>query len=151
MDFNITYMAQRHIKAITDLEKSCFSRAWSHEALASELKNTNARFLVALKGGEVLGYIGCIFVCGEGSITNVAVSPEFRRQGIGNALLSSLIACARKENIESLFLEVRRSNSSAQALYKKHGFVITGIRRSFYRDPTEDAYIMQLSLNQTHG
>lgn len=146
MEISILKMQNSHLDALSQIEKACFSRAWSRQALESEIDNENALFLVAESENETLGYVGCIFVMGEGSITNVAVSPKFRRLGVGDALISALIQNAKKMNAEALFLEVRKSNNAAQNLYKKHGFDVCGLRKNFYRDPTEDAYIMQLLL-----
>ncbi len=146
MDFNIVLMQKRHLDGISQLEKASFSRAWSRQALESELDNENAHFLVAEKDGEVLGYVGCIFVLGEGSITNVAVFPEHRRKKIADSLISRLIQDAKAGGNDALFLEVRCSNAAALALYKKHGFLACATRKNFYRDPTEDAYIMRLLL-----
>ena len=143
---DIVNMKMRHIDEIAEIEKASFSRAWSKESLSSELDNSNACFLVAEYDNKVLGYVGCIFVCGEGSITNVAVSPNFRRMGVADALISSLVEKARDINAESLFLEVRVSNIAAQNLYIKHGFENCAVRKNFYRDPSEDAYIMRLLL-----
>ena len=146
MEISIVKMQSQHLSSLSEIEKACFSRAWSKEALESELDNENALFLVAENETEVLGYVGCIFVLGEGSITNVAVSPSFRRLGIGDALISSLVDNAKKMDAELIFLEVRKSNTAAQNLYKKHGFENCGMRKNFYRDPCEDAYIMRLLL-----
>ncbi len=148
MEITISKMHSRHLDALSEIEKACFSRAWSKDALESEIDNENALFLVAESQREVLGYVGCIFVLGEGSITNVAVSPSFRRMGVGDALISALIENAKNMDAESLFLEVRKSNVAAQNLYKKHGFENCGIRKNFYRDPTEDANIMRLLLKK---
>lgn len=147
MEVSIVKMQSRHLNEVSEIEKVSFSRAWSKEALESELENENALFLVAECVGKVLGYVGCIFVCGEGSITNVAVSPAVRRQGVGGALISALISKGNEIGAESLFLEVRKSNVAAQNLYKKHGFEICGVRKNFYRDPSEDAFIMHFLLN----
>ena len=146
MEISVLKMQDRHLDALCEIEKACFSRAWSREALESEIDNENALFLVAENAGGVLGYVGCIFVLGEGSITNVAVSPKFRRKGIGNLLISALIDNAKKMDAEALFLEVRKSNIPAQNLYAKHGFENCGLRKNFYREPCEDAYIMRLLL-----
>lgn len=146
MEISVLKMQERHLDALSEIEKACFSRAWSREALESELDNQNALFLVAESDGKTVGYVGCIFVLGEGSITNVAVSPHFRRMGVGDTLISALIDNAKNMDAQSLFLEVRESNIAAQNLYKKHGFSACGIRKNFYRDPTENAYIMQLLL-----
>lgn len=148
MEISVLKMQSRHLDALSEIEKACFSRAWSRDALESEIDNENALFLVAENEKEVLGYVGCIFVLGEGSITNVAVSPMFRRMGVGDALISALTQNAKEMNAQSLFLEVRKSNIAAQNLYKKHGFDACGLRKNFYRDPTEDAYIMRLLLKK---
>lgn len=146
MKISVLKMQSRHLDALSEIEKACFSRAWSRESLESEIDNENAVFLVAESEKEVLGYVGCIFVLGEGSITNVAVSPNFRRIGVGDALISALIENAKRIDGEALFLEVRKGNIAAQNLYKKHGFAVCGERKNFYRDPTENAYIMRLLL-----
>ena len=147
MQIHIIPMSERELEGIAALEKECFSEPWSALSLKEELTNQNARFFAAVQGGKVLGYIGCILVCGEGSITNVAVSEGARRQGVASHLLETLIKALRAENAESIFLEVRLSNSAAQKLYEKFGFVICGERKDFYRNPLENAYIMKLSLN----
>lgn len=140
-------MSEREIEGIAELEKECFSTPWSALSLKEELSNENARFFAAVKNGEVLGYIGCIVVCGEGSITNVAVAKTARRKGVASQLLAALVNALKDEGAQSLFLEVRASNEAAQNLYKNFGFTVCAQRRDFYRNPTEDAYIMKLLLN----
>jgi ribosomal-protein-alanine N-acetyltransferase len=147
MEIHIIPMSEGEIAGIAALEKECFNDPWSAASLKEELTNQNARFFAAMQGGKVVGYIGCILVCGEGSITNVAVSSGARRQGVASHLLEALIKALRTENAESIFLEVRLSNSAAQKLYQKFGFVICGERKDFYRNPPENAYIMKLLLN----
>ena len=92
--------------------------------------------------GLIAGYCGCYGVAGEGYIYNVAVGKNYRRQGIGFRLLQDLIEAAKSRGIESLTLEVRKSNLPAIKLYKKLGFVEAGIRKDFYTKPLEDAIIM---------
>ncbi len=145
-DFIIRKMQKDDIPFIFEIEKSCFSNPWSERSLLEECDNPNAHFLVYEKNGIICGYIGSIFVCDEASVTNVAVLPDFRRQGIGMELISALILEARKEGQAQIFLEVRLSNSAAQSLYQKCGFENCGIRRNFYSAPIEDAVIMQLTL-----
>ena len=78
----------------------------------------------------------------EGDITNVAVHPDYRKQGVGNLLIDNLITLCKENNINSLTLEVRESNIPAQSLYKKHGFKEEGVRKNFYNNPKENAIIM---------
>lgn len=144
---HIIPMTENEIEGIAELEKECFGSPWSAQSLKDELSNEGARFFAAVENGEVLGYIGCILVCGEGSITNVAVRKKARRKGIASQLLKALIEALKKEGAESVFLEVRVSNDAAQKLYEKFGFLVCGERRDFYKNPTENAYIMKLLLN----
>ena len=110
----IVRMEKRHISALCELEKLCFSSPWSQKAFEEELDNPLAVFLVAENDG-VLGYVGCHFVCGEGDITNLAVFPDFRRTGVAKALLDALDAESEKLETEVINLEVRKSNLSAIA------------------------------------
>jgi len=78
----------------------------------------------------------------EGHITNIAVDPSCRRQGVGRALLQYLVTEGKAMGLKYLTLEVRRSNLSAQHLYREIGFVKTGVRPNYYQDNREDAFIM---------
>ena len=99
-------------------------------------------FLTAVIGEEVVGYLGCYCVAGEGEITNVAVKSSHRRQGIGGKLLEQLYEDAAALNTKEFFLEVRESNESAKRLYSRMGFAEEGIRKNFYEKPVENAVIM---------
>lgn len=134
-------LAARHLPALAEIERVCFSQPWSEEALHEELSNPTARFFVAEQAGEAVGYIGCHFAADEGSITNVAVAPSARRQGVGRLLLDALLFAANAEKIGSIFLEVRVSNTPAKALYQSRGFVSCGVRPRFYTAPVEDGEI----------
>ena len=91
----------------------------------------------------VVGWAGLESVCGEGSVTNIAVLPKFRRRGTGEALTRALLAAAQELALDRLLLEVRVSNAPAIALYEKLGFSPLGVRPGFYEAPREDALIMQ--------
>lgn len=142
MSLNIEKMTMAHIEEIARLEKECFSSPWSEDGLKSELDNNFARFFVAFSGGKISGYIGSHNVLGEVYITNVAVFPEFRRNGVGKALVEFLVDEMKSENAEFVTLEVRKSNLSAITLYEKCGFEKVGERKDFYEKPREDAILM---------
>ncbi len=142
MNLFVEKMKASHIENVALLEKECFSTPWSEVGLRAELNNPNARFYVAFSGGRVVGYIGAHNILGEVYITNVAVSKDFRRQGIGNALITHLLNVCANEDAEFVTLEVRESNSQAIALYEKTGFSNVGSRRNFYENPREDAILM---------
>ena len=146
MELVIIEMASEHVSSLAQIEKQCFSTPWSENALAEEIENPNARFFVALCGEQVAGYIGAHNIVGEVYITNVAVAPDYRRQGVATQLIERLVEISRAENAEFITLEVRENNTSAQALYEKQGFGVVGKRKAFYENPREDAILMTINL-----
>ena len=137
-----------HLSAVAELETVCFADPWSENAL--ELLVTDAAYgVVCLQDGCVMSYGGVLWAPGEGQITNIATHPDARRQGMGAAILEHLITVAKSRGCEQLSLEARVSNLPAIALYERYGFVKMGLRRGFYKHPTEDAYVMCLSLDNT--
>ena len=142
MDFCVADAAIAHIEAIEELEKQCFSQPWTREQLLSQLPDEQHEFLAALHEGRPVGYVGMMCVLDEGYIANVAVSPDWRRQGIGDALIAELLCRAVSRELAFVTLEVRAGNEAAKALYAKHGFVPVGLRKKYYASPTEDAVLM---------
>ena len=141
----IVPMSEAHIEALADLERACFSTPWSADALREELDNPHAVFRVAVDdAGAVVGYVGMHHLVDEGFITNVAVSPTARRQGVAKALIADLTAYGTAHSLYRITLEVRVSNTPAITLYEGAGYVRDGVRPGFYRDPTEDAAIYSL-------
>ena len=142
MDFCVADAAIAHIEAIEELEKQCFSQPWTREQLISQLPDERHELLAALHEGRPVGYVGMMCVLDEGYIANVAVSPDWRRQGIGDALIAELLRRAVSRELAFVTLEVRAGNEAAKALYAKHGFVPVGLRKKYYASPTEDAVLM---------
>ena len=139
----IETMKASHVAQIADLEKICFSDPWSEKSVASELENKLAFWLVAVEGNRVAGYIGSQTVMDETDMMNVAVHPDFRRQGIAEALVNGLVEHLKTMGSHCLTLEVRASNAPAIALYEKLGFHEIGRRKNYYRNPREDALILR--------
>ena len=139
-------MAERHLDGVAALERACFADPWSRASIASELENEWSLWLVAEDGGTVVGYVGSQLVPPEADMMNLAVDAAWRRQGVAQQLLHTLFSALRERGITSLALEVRDSNTSAQALYEKNGFVLAGRRQKYYVNPTEDARILRKEL-----
>lgn len=135
-------MQEKHVGGIYLIEKTCFSNPWTDEGIRAELKNENARFIVALKDEKVIGYVGMYNVCACGYIANVAVHPEYRRNGVAKRLLNEIVFLGTNEDMEFISLEVRESNAAAIGLYRNLGFKNVGVRKNFYTKPIEDAIIM---------
>ena len=145
----ITDADEAMLPQIAAIERACFSDPWTLSVLQSQLSPSPGHvFLAALEGGTVIGYAGLTHVLDEGSITNVAVAPAWRRQGIADALLGELERRARAPLLKLAFLtlEVRAGNAPAIALYKKHGYKAVGRRKNYYEKPVEDALLMTLML-----
>lgn len=143
LTIQIVPMSTDHLDEVAALEQICFSDPWSRNLLAQELDNALSAFLVALDGGgRVAGYAGLQVILDEGTITNIAVRPDCRRQGVAGKLLQVFLDFARGNRLAFLTLEVRASNYDAIALYGSRGFRSAGRRKNYYRQPQEDAIIM---------
>ena len=140
--FHITRLEDCHLSQAAELERLCFSQPWSESALAILTQQNGVGIAALTDGGKLVGYCGMLTVLDEGQITNVAVHPEFRRMGIGNALLNRLLEEANALGVTQISLEVRESNVAAKALYLRHGFTVAGVRKRFYSHPTEDGLVM---------
>ena len=148
----IVPMAAEHLDWLEQLERMCFSRPWSKKMLAEELDNQCAAFLVAVEPEteQPVGYAGLLVVADEGYITNVAVRPDCRKQGVAGKLLQVFLDFAQANRLAFLTLEVRASNYPAIALYGSRGFRGVGRRKNYYEHPREDAIIMTREFEQ-HG
>ena len=134
---------ERDIAAIEGLEQVCFSDPWSYESLEHDILNNKLSFyIVAEVEGTVCGYVGIWNIVDEGHITNVAVSPEYRRKHIASNMLDVLIASCEEAGVERFTLEVRAGNEPAKALYAGKGFKEISVRKGYYQDNGEDAIIM---------
>jgi ribosomal-protein-alanine N-acetyltransferase len=138
-------MTREDIPRIAEIEKECLSLPWSEASFEDSLAREDTVFLVC-EDTEVVGYVGMYLSFEEGEITNVAVTPSYRKRGCGYLLMEAIKEEAKERRAECIILEVRVSNASAISLYKKHGFEPIGIRKDFYEHPTEDAIIMKVGI-----
>ena len=136
-------MNESHVAQVAALEKLCFSMPWSENSVRSELTNPLSLWLVAVDGTHLVGYIGSQTVLDEADMMNVAVAPEYRRQGIAQELVGRLVAALCEKQVRCITLEVRASNEPAKALYEVQGFFEVGRRPNYYRNPREDALILR--------
>lgn len=136
-------MELRDVDAVWEIEKLSFKTPWTRESFIEEVKASDrAKYIVAELGDTLVGYGGMWLIIDEAHITNIAVHPDYRGQKIGKKIVEAMIAAAKSENIASLTLEVRVSNTPAINLYKGLGFKDVAIRKGYYTDTGEDALIM---------
>jgi ribosomal-protein-alanine N-acetyltransferase len=140
---DVVPMKRRHVKAVAGIERDVFPSPWSVSLYISELSQPATRtYLVARADGEVVGYAGLMLAVGEGHVTTIGVARDWQRRGIGRLLLLRLAQSGIERGAEHLTLEVRVTNSGAQALYYEFGFAPAGIRKNYYAEVHEDAMIM---------
>ena len=131
--------------AIYEIEQQSFSVPWSLESVLAELEGAaNKLYMVICEENHIVGYAGAWLVYDEGQITNIAVLPSARGKEYGSKLTKQLIDECFSRGMHEIFLEVRISNLAALAMYRNLGFSVKGIRKEYYSEPTEDAYIMSL-------
>jgi ribosomal-protein-alanine N-acetyltransferase len=149
--FFIRRMKEEDLPVVRTIEALSFSNPWSDNTFRGEIQNTSISFplvVVRKPGDEVVGYIIFWHIREDVQVNNVAVHPDFRGKGIGEALMRHVIDKVRKSGATFMTLEVRASNAAAVTLYKKLGFEILGTRKNYYTNPDEDACLMGLVLDQ---
>ena len=140
----IVRMRKSDVDGVIEIEQKAYGEHhWSKESFLNELSNDLARYYSAFDDdGNLVGYAGCWQILEEVHITNIAVSPEFRRQKIGESLLRQIIDDCYENKAKYITLEVRVSNKAAIGLYEKYGFKSLGVRKGYYQNNNEDALIM---------
>lgn len=147
-EFSIRDMQKEDIDAVLAVDKACFTMPWTTDIYEREvLENKFAHYFVIEENDYIIGYIGLWIVIDEAQVTNIALLPKYRGYGIGEHLLGYGIQYAIAEGAVQLSLEVRISNEIAQNLYKKFGLKKGGVRKNYYPDNGEDAYVMWVKLS----
>lgn len=140
-------MRPEDLDEVLAIERASFSMPWSRGAFLYEMQqNRVARCWVMHEDGRVSGYLCLWEIADELHVTNIAVHPTCRRQGIGRALLGGVLDDARRRKLRLVVLEVRPSNTEARSLYETFGFRVIGRRHGYYYDTGEDALVMEADL-----
>lgn len=138
----IRRMERRDVDGVYEIERASFSAPWKRQDFVKEMtQNKCARYLIAEEAGRIIGFAGAWIVLDEAHITNIAVDEAHRGRGIGRRLTQSLLQYAANLGVVYTTLEVRRSNVRAQNLYRSLGFEYVGVRKRYYVDNGEDAFL----------
>lgn len=124
------------------------SSSWSVEQIKAAIENKYTQFLLLKEQGEWVGYLSYQWVLDEAEITQAVVLPAYQRQGYGRQLMQAFLTQMQEQQINRVFLEVRVSNKRAQRLYEKSGFTMMSVRKKYYHQPTEDGYVMCLTIGE---
>jgi ribosomal-protein-alanine N-acetyltransferase len=145
MNVIIRPMAENDLEAVLVIEEESFSTPWRREHFEHEMTSPHSFPFVVVYNGIVTGYVCLMSLFEEAQILDIAVAPEQRGRGIARILMDCAISVAREKGAELLALEVRASNGAAITLYKRCGFVRTGLRQKYY-EGRDDAVLMEMSL-----
>jgi ribosomal-protein-alanine N-acetyltransferase len=132
---------------VAELERECFPDPWSKAGIEEVISLPIGFGLVVDCDGLVVGYVLTRWVADSAEILNLAIAESHRRRGLATSLLQQVMAGLASRGVREVYLEVRESNRSAQALYRAHGFRPAGMRRAYYRRPVEDALVLRRSLS----
>lgn len=140
--YNIRRMHSSDLEKVMEVDKYCFSKPWNEKMWLEELKNNLTYYLVVFSGTDLVAFAGMWTIVGEAQIVRVAVKKELQGRGLGKIVTSKLVQRAFETNCFAVTLEVKTKNLSAQSVYKFLGFKTEGMRKNYYTDTHEDAFIM---------
>jgi ribosomal-protein-alanine N-acetyltransferase len=151
--WHLTRATAADISRMVEIENHCFGLPWGRLSFEGELASSNsdsfvARFERSSGEEQLVAYIFFRIIADEVHIFRLAVTPEWRRRGIGSRLVTECLRFARRKGMSSALLEVRPSNAEAVALYTKLGFQIIATRPDYYRDSREDALILKREIKE---
>jgi len=143
IEVHLVPLRRRHLRSVVRIETQVYPTPWSFALFLSELNLRSTRHYVAARvGGLVVGYAGLMFGEDEAHVTTIAVDPAWHRHQIGTRLMANLVRASAARGASHLTLEVRMSNEPAQAMYRRFGFEVEGVRKNYYAESNEDALIM---------
>lgn len=142
IEYEIMPMKASQAAAAAELEKECFSTPTSEKMLLAEIIKPESIYFAAMDGEKLIGYVGMQSVLDEGYMMDICVAEEYRRQGVGRALMERMLKGAEKAELSFVTLEVRTSNAPAIALYESLGFEKVGERKNYYQAPVENALLL---------
>ena len=145
--YDIRQAQLNDIAKCAKIENHTFSEPWSEKSFFDALHDSNYLFYVLCEDMQPIGYFVAENICDEINLYTIAIEDKHKGNGYGQALMQHLIEIAKSVKALLICLEVRISNMTAISLYKKNGFIQTGVRHNFYKKPSEDAYLFTLNLN----
>ena len=147
--FTIREARSEDASALWETEELSFPDPWSEADFGNLLSAPGVEGWICWAGTRLSGYVIVRSAGEEAEILNLAVAPEFRRRRVALRLLGRGLETLLKRGVHEVFLEVRRSNGAARALYHRLGFALAGVRRGYYRKPLEDAMVLRRRLRSS--
>lgn len=148
-DWRLRRMTVADIDDVMAIERASFASPWSRQFFLDELRADCANSVLCQVHGKPVGYVVYWELPDEVDVHNVAVHPQHRRRGVGRAMLGYVMDEGTRKGLRRMTLEVRKSNDAAQALYRSLGFEVCGLRKGYYSDNAEDAWVMERRLRES--
>lgn len=142
-------MRPADLDAVIIIERRSFTAPWEEQTFRGLMRRPSAALFVAEVDADVVGYSVSWFAADEAELGDLAVHPDWRGMGVGQALLQHSVTEAIRRQTQFLYLEVREGNAAARRLYERAGFEVVGLRRKYYAEPPEDAVVMRLTLQDS--
>jgi ribosomal-protein-alanine N-acetyltransferase len=139
-------MLHEDVPRVLEIERMSFTSPWSEAAFLQEIRKDYALSQVAEFRYDIIGYICVNYLFEEGHILNLAIRPDFRRQGIATFLMKDALNILKEKGCRFFYLEVRVSNLAAKTFYERLGFRVVALRKGYYISPQEDAALMALGI-----
>lgn len=149
--WSLRRMKEKDLPSVLEIENLSYPNPWHLSSFKGEINNrpiSNPYVVIFKPLDRIIGYVIYWHLQNEVQISNIAIRPDYRQLGVGEAVLRKILHEVCFKGAEFVFLEVRPSNRAARSLYSKLGFQILGVRKGYYRNPAEDAIVMGLSLSQ---
>lgn len=143
---DVVSLKKEHLPFVEKTEAEIFSDPWTGESIRSHLASPWGKSYAALSDGMPAGYLLSTLIAGEGEVLRIATVSAFRRRGVARHLLSRFLEDAAKEAGSCIFLEVRSKNLPAHKLYEAMGFTAAGLRKNYYKAPSDDAVLYQYQI-----
>jgi len=145
---HVVELGESDVRDLIELEALCFDYHWTREQFLLGLEGGAFKVIGIRLNGVLAGYMAFSLIADEMEILNLAVHPEYRRQGLGEALLSRSLEMCQANGTTKSFLDVKVSNDPALALYQKFGYKKIGVRKKYYPDTKEDALLFRYDFPQ---
>ena len=143
MKDEVTHLGAEDVRDLMELEGVCFDYRWTREQFFLGLEKGAFRVLGIRRDGVLVAYMAFSIIKDEMEILNLAVHPDFRRQGLGERILMESFRVCIENNVRKSFLDVKISNEPALGLYRKFGYKQIGVRKKYYPDTREDALLFR--------
>lgn len=146
--YKVEKVTQKEVALVSKMENEIFSFPWAYDSFETLIKNNYNHFYIVFDDDVPVAYFGIMIILDECDIYNIAVRPNYQGKGIGSFIMQNIIEICRKNEVDSITLEVREFNYRAIGLYEKYGFKLVSRIKGYYSKPLEDGLLMRLSIDE---